>query len=77
MEHIFLQAIIVGTKGTLKLKNFWTSIELIHADERSETFPLPSGAKHAYNFFNSANFAHEVELQFNNVTSFCLNIAYV
>jgi len=53
------EAIVVGTKGTIKLINFWTSIELIHADGRSEKFDLPSGSRNSFNFFNSANFAHE------------------
>ena len=56
-----MQAIVVGTKGTIKLINFWTSIELIHADGRSEKFDLPSGSRNSFNFFNSANFAHEVK----------------
>ena len=54
------EATVVGTKGTLKLTNFWTSLDLIHADGSVEKFSLPAGSKHPFNFVNSANFAHEV-----------------
>ena len=57
-----LQAVIVGTKGTLKLPQFWTAVELLHSDGSVEEFPLPSGSKHPFNCINSANFAHEVTL---------------
>ena len=50
----------MGTKGILKLTNFWTSLDLIHADGSVEKFSLPEGSKHPFNFVNSANFAHEV-----------------
>ena len=52
----------------LKLIDFWTSIELVHADGKSEKFPLPSGSKHPFNFHNSANFAHEVNTR-NDIIS--------
>ena len=55
-----LQAVIVGTKGTLKLPQFWTAVELVHSDGKVEEFPLPAGSKHPFNCINSANFAHEV-----------------
>ena len=55
-----LQATVIGTKGTLKLVNFWTSLEMIRPDGSVERFPLPAGSKHPFNFVNSANFAHEV-----------------
>jgi len=55
------EATVVGTKGTLKLTNFWTSLDLIHADGSVEKFSLPAGSKHPFNFVNSANFAHEAE----------------
>ena len=55
------QAIIIGTKGTLTLSApMWTATELVLPDGEKKTFPLPSGSKHGFNFFNSANFAHEV-----------------
>ena len=54
------QAVIIGTKGTLKLPNFWTALEMVRSDGSVERFPLPSGSKHPFNFVNSANFAHEV-----------------
>jgi len=56
------QAIIIGTKGTLSLSApMWTATELVLPDGEKKTFPLPSGAKHDFNFLNSANFAHEAE----------------
>ena len=58
-DHI-LQAVIVGTKGTLKLPQFWTAVGLVHSDGTVEEFPLPAGSKHPFNCINSANFAHEV-----------------
>jgi len=59
--HLPNEAFIIGTKGTLKLVNFWTAIEMVHADGRTEKFPLPTGSKHPFNFVNSANFAFEAE----------------
>jgi len=55
------EAFIIGTKGTLKLVNFWTAIEMVHADGRTEKYPLPTGSRHPFNFINSANFAFEAE----------------
>ena len=40
---------------------FWTAIEMVHADGRTEKFPLPTGSKHPFNYINSANFAFEVD----------------
>ena len=55
------QAVIIGTKGSLTLSApMWTATELVLPDGAKKTFPLPSGSKHAFNFLNSANFAHEV-----------------
>ena len=55
------QAIIIGTKGTLSLSApMWTATEMVLPGGEKKTFPLPSGAKHNFNFQNSANFAHEV-----------------
>ena len=39
----------------------WTATELVLPDGVKKTFPLPTGSKHAFNFLNSANFAHEAE----------------
>jgi len=53
------EAIIVGTKGTLTLPYpMWTPTEL-QTPSGLKTFPLPSGAKHPFNFGNSANMAYE------------------
>ena len=55
------QAVIIGTKGTLTLSApVWTATELVLPGGERKTFALPSGAKHEFNFLNSANFAHEV-----------------
>ena len=37
---------------------------MVHADGRTEKFPLPIGSKHPFNFVNSANFAFEVNFPF-------------
>lgn len=63
----------MGTKGILKLTNFWTSLDLIHADGSVEKFSLPAGSKHPFNFVNSANFAHEVRNYPISVMSHNLN----
>ena len=55
----------MGTKGILKLTNFWTSLDLVHADGSFEKFSLPEGSRHPFNFVNSANFAHEVKCPFS------------
>ena len=36
----------------------WTSTEL-RTPNGSKQFPIPSGAKHAFNFMNSANMSYE------------------
>jgi len=56
------EAVIIGTKGTLKLSApMWTATELVYPDGSKKSFPLPQGSKHGFNFLNSANFAHEAE----------------
>jgi len=53
------EAIVVGTKGTLTLPYpMWTATEL-HTPTGTKNFPVPTGAKHSYNFNNSANMSFE------------------
>jgi len=53
------EAVIVGTKGTIKLPfPMWTATRM-ETPAGVQEFALPSGAKHKFNFTNSENFAHE------------------
>jgi len=53
------EALIVGTKGSLKLPYpMWTATELV-TPSGVKSFSLPVGAKHPFNFTNSANMAFE------------------
>ena len=53
------EALIVGTKGQIKLPfPMWTPTS-IETKEGVEKFSLPEGASHKFNFYNSENFAHE------------------
>ena len=50
---------IVGTKGTLTLPYpMWTPTQL-RLPKGSKDFPVPAGAKHSFNFNNSANMSYE------------------
>jgi len=54
------EAIIIGTKGTMKLPfPMWCPTALEMPDNNVKTFPLPTGAKHKFNFMNSANMSYE------------------
>jgi len=54
------EAMIVGTKGTLTLPYpMWTPTELRLPTGEEKKFPVPSGAKHPFNFNNSANMSYE------------------
>jgi len=53
------EAIIVGTKGSMKLPfPMWTATAL-ETPAGVQNFPLPAGAQHKMNFWNSENFVHE------------------
>jgi len=54
------EAVIVGTKGKMVVRSpMWTSTELELPNGQVRTWDLPTGAKHSFNFTNSANMAHE------------------
>ena len=50
---------------------------MVHADGRTEKFPLPTGSKHPFNFVNSANFAFEVNRSLPNSGLMCMTIIHV
>jgi len=55
------EGIVVGTKGTLKLRYpMWTATEL-ETPEGTKSWELPSGAKHDFNFMNSHNMMYEAQ----------------
>jgi len=53
-------ATITGTKGQIKLIDFWCPISLIDVDGTEKTWPLPE-AKHEFNFNNSCGLRYEAE----------------
>merc|ERR1711997_1261137 len=66
------EAIIIGTKGTMKLPfPMWTPTALEMPDNSVKTFPLPTGAKHKFNFMNSANMSYE-----SNHVRECIKVRY-
>lgn len=60
LEQLTNVAVIRGTKGTIRLPNFWCPTDLTATDGSEKTWTLPQG-KHEFNFINSAGLSYEAE----------------
>lgn len=54
------EAIVVGTKGTVRMPEFWSPTKLITAEKTYE-FPLPETSS-TFNYHNSVGLAYEAEV---------------
>ncbi|TDG47806.1 hypothetical protein AWZ03_005760 [Drosophila navojoa] len=60
LEHLENDAIIVGTKGEIKLSNYWCPTQLTLANHAPESWPLPR-AKFDFHYTNSCGLRYEAE----------------
>ncbi|XP_068151145.1 trans-1,2-dihydrobenzene-1,2-diol dehydrogenase [Drosophila tropicalis] len=61
LEHLENDAVIVGTKGEIKLSNYWCCTQLIRSNGSSpESWPLPK-AKFDFHYTNSCGLRYEAE----------------
>ncbi|EDW64499.2 uncharacterized protein Dvir_GJ22215 [Drosophila virilis] len=60
LENLGNDAIIVGTKGEIKLSNYWCCTQLTQSNNPPESWPLPS-AKFDFHYTNSCGLRYEAE----------------